>query len=321
MIDNKYYQEIHDICCILADSHFWPNPATVYVIPDEKGFSLFDVGCGGQNGLDFLLKGLAHWNLDIQDLHTVILSHAHPDHMGAMGDLLKKVQPTVMIHHLDVGSALNPSKLNDSFDIPLAKKQIATIPGSNPHDDFDILDFFVDSGCTMSIAENLIKLDEGDILSLGDFEFEVLHTPGHSPGHISLFDPYKRIMLSGDLVGVAPAWYTPSSGGVIGYLASLDKMEEVNAKIMLPSHGPIINNPQDAIQTIREKLLKRENILLKALEQGPKTFWELNTSLFRESYLHFFPGCGNTQAHLNKLHQEGRLIFENDLYKGIQHFE
>ncbi len=111
MSQNKSFQEVHGVLSILADSHFWPNPANIYIIPDKTGFSLFDVGCGGQNGLDFLLKGLKYWSLDLKDLHTIVLSHAHPDHMGAMGDLLKKVSPTVMIHHLDVGSALNPLHL------------------------------------------------------------------------------------------------------------------------------------------------------------------------------------------------------------------
>ena len=162
----------------------------------------------------------------------------------------------------------------------------------------------------MSCTQNLEKLDEGDTLQLGEHRFEVIHTPGHSPGHISLFDLTHKIMLSGDLVGVTPAWYTPSSGGVVGYLSSLDKMEKFNAVKMLPSHGPIINTPTDAILKIREKLIKRETISLKTLEQGSKTFWELNTSLFRESFLHFFPGCGNTQAHLNKLEQEGTIQLE-----------
>ena len=81
MSDNKSFRETCGILSILADSHLWPNSANVYIIPDSKGFSLFDVGCGGQNGLDFLLKGLAYWNLNLQDLHTVVLSHAHPDHM------------------------------------------------------------------------------------------------------------------------------------------------------------------------------------------------------------------------------------------------
>ncbi len=314
MSDNRLFKETGGILSILADSHLWPNSANIYIFPDEKGFSLFDVGCGGQNGLDLLTEGLTYWNLNLRDLHTVILSHAHPDHMGNMSDLLEKANPTVMIHHLDVGAALNPARLNDSFDIPLSKHHFAATPGVDPHKDFDILDFFVDFGCTMGIVENLKKLDEGDSLQLGELEYEVIHTPGHSPGHISLFSHESGIMLSGDLVGVTPAWYTPSSGGLLGYLSSLDNMEQLNARTMLPSHGPIINNPEEAIQRIREKLLKREIILFEALEQGPKTFMELNTTLFRESFLHFFPGCGNTQSHLIKLEQDGRVFYRDEMY-------
>jgi len=83
----------------------WPNPANIYVIPDENGFSLIDVGCGGITGIEHLKEGLRHWKLKIEQLHTVVLSHAHPDHMGAIGWILEEANPTVYIHHLDIGPA------------------------------------------------------------------------------------------------------------------------------------------------------------------------------------------------------------------------
>ncbi len=304
MTDSKY-KNTHGILAIIAREPNWPNPANIYIIPDEIGFSIIDVGCGGASGIEYLQQGLHHWKLKIEQLHTVVLSHAHPDHMGAMWWIVEESTPKVIIHHLDVGAALDPLRLEETFDIPLAKKCWAASMNEDTFQNFELLKFFEDSRCPMSAAGNLEEVRDGDTLPLGDFEFEIVHTPGHSPGHISLYERKKRILLPGDLVGKTPAWYVPSSGGVIAYLESLAKLEALNAATLLPAHGSLLNKATEAIQGIRKKILKRESILLDALAEGPKDFMELNATLLENALFHFFPGCGIVESHLIKLEGEG----------------
>jgi len=299
------FENIQGILAVFAQETNWPNPANIFIIPDETGFSLIDVGCGAVSSIDRLMRALSYWGLKIEQLHTVVLSHAHPDHVGAMWWILEQVRPKVFIHHQDVAPALDPIKLGETFDIPLAKHCWAAYENSNGFKNFDLLRFFEDSGCPMSAAERIEELHEGETLRLDGFTFEVFHTPGHSPGHISLFEKNRHILLSGDLVGRAPAWYTPTSGGVIGYLKSLQKMEDLNAMVLLPAHGRIIENPAQAIQKMRTQLRQRESILKKAIHEGGKLFMELNQILFASTHFHFFPGCGIIESHLIKLEKEG----------------
>ncbi len=125
-------------------------------------------------------------------------------------------------------------------------------------------------------------------------------------------------MLAGDLVGPSPAWYTPTSGGVIGYLESLAKLERLEAEIILPAHGPIIEDAAGAIKKNQDKLLKREALLKEALHDGSKSFMDLNKTLIHNPMLHFFPGCGITESHLIKLEMEGVIRREGRsiLYQG-----
>jgi glyoxylase-like metal-dependent hydrolase (beta-lactamase superfamily II) len=292
MVESKY-KNIHGILTIFAQAPNWPNPANIYIIPDENGFSLVDVGCGGASGIADLQKGLHHWKLKIEQLHTVVLSHAHPDHMGAMWWILENANPKVVIHHLDVGPALDPFKLEATFDIPLAKQYWAASISDDAFRDFELLRFFENSRCPMCAADNLQKIQDGDIMQLGDFEFEIVHTSGHSPGHVSLYESKKQILLPGDLVGKSPAWYVPAAGGVIAYLESLTKL------------GTVMNNAKKAIQGIRKKLLQRESFLIEALQEGTKQFMALNQTLIENKLLHFFPGCGIIESHLIKLEKEG----------------
>ncbi|MBW2649563.1 MAG: MBL fold metallo-hydrolase [Deltaproteobacteria bacterium] len=310
MTSDKKYIDVQGILVIFAESSLWPDPANIFVIPDDRGFSMIDVGGRGNSGYNHLMSGLDHLGLKLPDLHTVVLSHAHPDHMGAMTYILEEVHPKVLIHSLDVVSALNPANLHYTFDIPLAKEKYAS---SGEHQDFDLLKFFDDFGCSMSAVEEVEEIHEGDVISLGDFEFEVILTPGHAPGHISLFEKRTGILLAGDLVGNSPAWYTPNSGGLTGYLESLDKLESKDASLLIPSHGMIVDNPSRGIDRIRGKLLKREEILMEALKDGPKSFMELNAALFRHEIIHFFPGCGIIESHLIKLEQDGIVNRDGDV--------
>jgi glyoxylase-like metal-dependent hydrolase (beta-lactamase superfamily II) len=83
-------ETVAGIRTIFAQDSTWPNSSNIFIIPDENGFSLIDIGCGGLPGIEHLVSGLSHWGLRLQQLHTIILSHAHPDHMGAMAWILKK---------------------------------------------------------------------------------------------------------------------------------------------------------------------------------------------------------------------------------------
>ncbi len=317
MKPGTFYQDLKGISAILAEDPNWPNPANIFIIPDDDGFSLIDAGCGGAAGLQHFLVGLENWNLPLNRLHTIVLSHSHPDHMGSLGSILTETRPKVFIHSLDVESALNPGKLENTFDIPFAINCWSEYRQEDTFKAFDLLKFFEDFTCPMSAASELSAVEDGEFIRLGEFVFEIIHTPGHSPGHIALYDKNKKILLPGDLLGKAPAWYTPSSGGVTGYLESLKKLESANAEIALPSHGPFLENVSDSIDQIRTKLVEREMILLDALAAGSRTFMELSELLFRNPLLHFFPGCAVTESHLVKLEQEGKIKREGRWIKRL----
>jgi glyoxylase-like metal-dependent hydrolase (beta-lactamase superfamily II) len=312
MTSKARFEEHEGIRCVLAEDPKWPSPANFYIIPQDGGFALVDVGCGGSDGTGYLKEALNYWRLQPADCRTVILSHSHPDHMGAIGWFLKHAQPRVYIHGLDVKGAVDPPYLNVTFDIPFAIKTCSSHPGFEGFTDLDILDYLNGTGCSMSSALNVAAVEAGDRLTLGEYSFEVIHTPGHSPGHISLYDRKKRIILPGDMVGAIPAWYTPSAGGLKGYLESLDKLAAAGARLMLPAHGPIINDPVAAIEWVRGKLLEREAKILEILSKGSQSFMELNAALFPTPVVQFFPGCGIIESHILKLEADGRVSRRNE---------
>jgi len=293
----------------------WPSSANVYVVMenfDENGdvggdrhFSMIDVGCGKEEAVGLVKDALSSISLSIKNLKTLVLSHAHPDHMGGVAQFLDGATPEILIHKKDFLNAKDPTGLIGTFDIEFAKRCYSD-RGGKASMMADLMVFFTNFGCPMFGAIPTGTLISGDVVKLGNYQFEVIETPGHSPGHISLFDSETKIMYGGDLVGDIVAWYTPTSGGVIEYFKSLDKMEAKSPKIILPSHGEAVTNPKETIDKVRERLFAREKKMIEILEGGSKTFVELVDLMFKVEMIRFFPGAGITESHIIKLIADGR---------------
>jgi glyoxylase-like metal-dependent hydrolase (beta-lactamase superfamily II) len=282
----------------------WPAPANSYLLKDDDGAVLIDAGCGFPQCYEKIREFLAENGLAPSDVHTVVLSHAHPDHMGAMPFLLEETSPRIFIHELEKALASDNSLLNESFDMSYISDYYSERLGGI--EAADILDYFAGL-CPMGAAEATDTVTDGDVLELGGRRLEVVHTPGHAPGHICLYDPDDHILLSGDIIGAVVAWYCPSGGGAAGYLRSLDRIDSLDVEVILPSHGGEIDDPKTAIETTRSFIMARENRILELLGEGPRSLLELTDDVFPSEGTRMFPGLQATHSHLMKLEEESRV--------------
>ncbi|BDM74253.1 hypothetical protein HEK616_77400 (plasmid) [Streptomyces nigrescens] len=95
-----------------------------------------------------------------------------------------------------------------------------------------------------------ISLDDGQVLQLGDTDWEVVRTPGHTPGHLALWQPDERLLVAGDaLSDYDVGWVNLALDGpdaAMTALASLQRMADLAPRVILPSHGPIPADPAAA---------------------------------------------------------------------------
>jgi glyoxylase-like metal-dependent hydrolase (beta-lactamase superfamily II) len=95
------------------------------------------------------------------------------------------------------------------------------------------------------------EVEDGDVLAVGDLELRVLHTPGHSPGHISLYNPSSRSLYLGDV------WFFPApchpwpAGNARDLVASIERCLELDAEYLFPGH----TLPRSGVQDTRDYLL------------------------------------------------------------------
>ena len=284
------------------------DSSSIVVIRDTEGLNCLEVGGGGEENIRQTLALFEQEGLDVKDIHSVIISHTHADHMGAIAYFRERVPGlTVIDHEADSPYLRDNTLLNRAFDADLVAEHF-------PGERFDILDFYA-AFCPISETRPDRNVLEGDVLTCGAYAFEVIHTPGHHPGHISLYERNEKILFVGDMVGMEVPFYTPSSGGAEGYLASMQKYLALEVDLIIPSHGDLIENAREVVEGAAGKVMRREERLLNRLGDHPKTFNEFLPDLFRNPAQHMFPGAAILASHLEKLKKDGIVEEEKGKYR------
>jgi glyoxylase-like metal-dependent hydrolase (beta-lactamase superfamily II) len=127
-------------------------------------------------------------------------------------------------------------------------------------------------------------LQEGETVSTGVFDLQVLWTPGHSPGHICLYEPTRKILFSGDHVipGITPniSLSVPSDTNPLGdFFNSLDRVRALDVNLILPGHAQPFTNLSTAIEEVFQHHDFRIGEMLQALAAQPKTAYEVSTEM------------------------------------------
>ncbi|WP_037604956.1 MBL fold metallo-hydrolase [Streptacidiphilus rugosus] len=95
-----------------------------------------------------------------------------------------------------------------------------------------------------------VPLADGQVLRLGDADWQVVRTPGHTPGHLALWHPEERLLVAGDALSAYDVGWVnlaldgPDAAAVA--LTSLHKIAALRPRLILPSHGPILTDPATA---------------------------------------------------------------------------
>lgn len=126
-------------------------------------------------------------------------------------------------------------------------------------------------------------LQDERVITVGNRTLRALHTPGHSPGHLSFHVEPDGVVLTGDLVaGQGSTWVGYPEGDVAAYLASLEKLRALAPRVLGPGHGEAIRAPEAKLREARAHRLARLEEVYRALADGPKTLSELRERIYPE---------------------------------------
>ena len=180
-----------------------------------------------------------------RQLHSVLLTHVHPDHVGGVNALRDFFSNVNISAHSETARALSP--------------------------DIKVDQILCDGDAVRLAGEPRIELN-------------VLHTPGHARGHLCLHDDRTGTLISGDnIVGLGSVLIDPPEGNMSIYLSSLGRMRSLsNLSVILGGHGPAIANPYEKIDEYITHRLDREAKILAAVENGAATASEVVTIVYTD---------------------------------------
>jgi len=284
-----------------------------YFIRGEKRHLLIDTAFNCDDCEQALYTRLDEIGAKIEDT-DIFITHKHIDHSGLIGRLKRESNTVyasaadkVLIdayqtdyHHNRILAYLNHTGIPEHQRL-LPEDHVALIMKS---------DRLVD----------ITTLKEGDKISVGGFNFEVLEVPGHSPGHLALWEPEKKYLFSGDhILGDISPTISPwdlENDYLEMYINSLRKVREMNVRKIFPAHRVVpsdVNARIDEIITHHDKRLAAivhqleiAGRPMNAYEIALRLKWDMRTPLLENlTYLWF--ASMETLAHLQNLRFKGRV--------------
>jgi glyoxylase-like metal-dependent hydrolase (beta-lactamase superfamily II) len=155
---------------------------------------------------------------------------------------------------------------------------------------------------------------------IGDYLFECIETPGHTPGHICLYEPSKKIFICGDhiLFDITPniTLSTDERNPLEEYLKSLDKVYDLDVELVLPGHRSIFKNQKERIRELKQHHQARLNEVISILGKGKQNAFQIASQMTWDigyKSWDLFPPAqklfafGEALAHLKYLEEERKV--------------
>jgi glyoxylase-like metal-dependent hydrolase (beta-lactamase superfamily II) len=262
----------------------WPGVphGNAWAVAAGDGVVLFDTGMhtpggpGEPSSIAQLERALAMCGLAIEDVRLVVCTHAHSDHYGQAATIVERAGCELWMHpkyeHMSAGVENPEATLERRIEVarqsgvpdePLRRFAAERKKGH-------------ESGISAVIAPDR-ELLPGVVVNTDLGPWTVYETPGHAPSHACLFQPERRLLISGDhLLGRISLFfdfgYSPDPVGE--FLSSLDVVERLGARLCLPGHGRTFTDVRAHIDGNRELVAERLGKVLTAIAEEPLTAFE-----------------------------------------------
>src|SRR4030042_1306354 len=208
---------------------------------------------GPSSAISLIREGMKH--LGMNHLAYSIPTHFHLDHAGGAGELAQLFpRAKVVIHHRAVKHALDPSQFIESTKMVWG-------------DDFETR-----FGPITPVRESQLQVPEdGEIINVDGRELEIIYAPGHAPHQIVILDHKVKGLFCGEALGLP--WHhmpavAPPRFDLETYLATIEKLRQLDTRMLFVSHGGLELEPEKIIARAAESAVVCRDIILNDLKQG-----------------------------------------------------
>jgi glyoxylase-like metal-dependent hydrolase (beta-lactamase superfamily II) len=252
-----------------------------YLVKGSNGWLMLDTGWHSTESFESLQNGLNSIGVALTDIATIVVTHVHPDHFGLAGRIKHLSPHTELLMHRWEADLIESRYVK--FSELQAKMSAMLRRHGVPESDILALQNasmpalqFV----TMTFPDRFLY--GGEIVSTGVYDLEIIWTPGHSPGHICLYEPQNQLLFAGDhiLPGITPnvSYHVQSGDDPLGeYQSALNKLRHLPVKQVLPAHEKIFTDLPGRIDALFAHHRKREAEILKVLNVNSLSAYEVSS--------------------------------------------
>ena len=309
-----------------------------YGLVDRLGIAVVDPGLPDETSWEAIPDRLALAGFRVEQVHTIVVTHSHPDHFGGVGRLAELTSARVVTHaQFRVPWLPDPTPdvvvLADATDgddtmpgldeewlhrqAPWAAAAIQLTPEQRAAGSAFL------RGGSFPPPTPTHRLGDGDVIELGRRTWVALHTPGHTADHLCLHDPAAGILLTGD--HVLPS-ITPHIAGIgagpdalSDYVGALDRVAQLREiELALPAHGSPFSDVAGRVAAIKVHHDERlDHLRAIGATIGLAPVAEFSRHLFRADHQGLMADS-ETYAHLEHLRLAGEAVSVSD--EGAIHY-
>lgn len=249
----------------------------------------------------------------------IFLTHHHHDHTGLLA-FIAKPDSHIYCSHADGMMIKNSNgKLMIERFTNFLRQNAQELLKDNiapPHD--EIL-----GESLKDKKSQFIFVEDGDVISVGRYNLRCILTPGHTDGHVCLFDEGNKLLFSGDHVldHITPniTLWEPMKDTLDEYLNSLDRVADLDVNLVLPGHRTVFTNLKERVIEIKAHHETRLEEILKIVDKKQMDAYEvaahMKWSLTYDKWTEFpitqkLFATGEAMAHLCYLTRQGHLVME-----------
>ncbi|MAE32837.1 MAG: hypothetical protein CL493_00740 [Actinobacteria bacterium] len=288
----------------------WSSPGfvNVYFIEDSNGLIMIDCGVDGNEYLKLLESKMDSFGITFEDIKLLIGTHMHSDHIGLSTTIREKNIPFALYKNsVDFIEGYNDWSIRFK-----QLKEYARNEGA-PKSFLDDLDQIETPKYAGKLSNPEILLDEGKLKEVNR-NIEVIFTPGHDRTEISILDNPSKILFSGDHILPKITPFIPLEDAeddmLQKYTSSLDKVYNLEQKLIAPGHGSLIEKPYLRIEQMKLHHKRRSEKIIKLIGNSQLSGWEIVSLLFPRKLdaLNLRLAFQETMAHLKYLENNKKII-------------
>ncbi|QRG69063.1 MBL fold metallo-hydrolase [Brevibacillus choshinensis] len=287
---------------------FWNDSVHCYLGRRDGKWVIVDTGLNTQDTQRAWEAAFARHGIDPQqDVERILLTHHHADHFGFAGvmqewtgaPILLSDQERELAHYAWTSENFlhfyRSTGLPDELVLQLKETPTAFVQPVSP------------------FPAHLQKIENGDRYQIGELEFEAIHMPGHTRGHICFYEKQHKWLISGDHFTRETIPYISYHGygdpnPLKTYLDTLKAMKAMEIAAVLPGHGPIFYDAQERIRELTDHFEGRLALVQSYAVHG-RSAYEISQKLFPSgrSVFQQWIDLGETNAYLQYLVAAGDL--------------